>query len=335
MTGQRLLTAIVVGAIAVAALVAGASAAPSPARWRPLLKAHGAVDVVGPRSDGRLVVSTTGGLFLLAPGGSLEAFANGSGGYAPAKGGEAYAALALDRRLAAAKCAFQRDDVFVLDASSSPGIVRVTRDGRALRLLGFPKGAFPSGIAFDRTGRFGYRLLSTAVVRDKTTLYAIDCAGRTTVVARNAPRIEGGIVVAPSSFGRFAGDLIGADERTGKIYAFAPGGPVRLVVRAPLRAGSDLGVENLGFVPQGTGLAAYLADLGAPRSPTHGTDSVLVLRGPDMQRAALRAGDLVAATEGGASTIAVHCDRRCTVRIVAEGPVQTHGEGHVSFAAAP
>jgi hypothetical protein len=333
MPGPRLLIAIALGAAAVAALVASASAAQSPARWRPLLEAHGVVDVVGPRSDGRLVVSTTGGLHVLAPGGALEAFATGSGGYAPAKGGEPYAALALDRRLTGARCSFQRDDVFVLDASSTPGIVRVTRDGRALRLLDFPKGAFPSGIAFDHTGRFGYMLMSTAVVADKTTLYAIDCTGRMTVVVRDAPRVEGGIVVAPSSFGRFGGDLIAADERSGKIFAFAPGGTVRLVVRAPLRAGSDIGVENLGFVPHAPGphLAAYLADLGAPGSPTEGSDSILVLRGQDIARAGLRGGELVAATEGGAATIAVRCTRRCTVRTVAAGPAVTHAEGHVSF----
>jgi hypothetical protein len=171
------------------------------------------------------------------------------------------------------------------------------------------------------------------VTKDKTTLYAIDCVGHATVVAHDAPRVEGGIVVAPPSFGGFAGDLIAADERTGRIFAFGPRGGVRLVVRAPLRAGSDLGVENLGFVPRapGPGLAAYLADLGAPGSPTEGSDSILVLDGPDIERTGLRGGDLVAATEAGAATIAVRCTRRCTVRTVAAGPAVTHAEGHVSF----
>ena len=93
-----------------------------------------------------------------------------------------------------------------------------------MRLVDFPADAFPSGIAFDLLGRFGYRLLVTAVVAGKTTLYAIDCLGGRTVVARDAPRVEGGIAVAPSSFGRFGGDLIAPDEHSGRIFAFSPTG---------------------------------------------------------------------------------------------------------------
>ena len=81
----------------------------------------------------------------------------------------------------------------------------------------------------------------------------------------------------------------------------------------------------------GAGGAAYFADMGAPGSPTQGTDSVLALRGMELRRARLHAGDLVAATEAGAKTIAVRCARRCTVRRVAVGPAATHGEGHVTF----
>jgi hypothetical protein len=332
-----MLTALALGALAVAAVAPAATPQP---RWRPLVHAPGVVDVVGPRSDGRLVVSTRDGLFLLRPGGALEPFAAGAGGYVAPKAGEPYVALAFDRRLPASGCAFERDDVFVLDtaSASSAGVIRVRANGQAQRLLDLPKGAFPAGIAFDRTGRFGYRLLVAGIFDDKTTtLYAIDCAGKSTVVAHDAPRVEGGMVVAPASFGRFAGDLIAADERSGTIVAFGPGGNVRTVARPPLKAGGDIGVEGLGFVPGTLGprRAGYVADLGAPGSPTTGSDAVLVLRGQDLARAALRPGELVAITEAGAVTVAVRCAQRCTVRRVAVGPTVAHGEGHVTFGAAP
>jgi hypothetical protein len=328
----RLSAAFFCVAVAVAMLVNGASAASSGGRWRPLLEVPKIVDAVGPRADGRLVLSTLRGLFLLRPGGRAEAFANGTGGYAASRG-EPYIALAPERRLPAAKCSFERDDVFALDADSGPGVTRVTSTGHASRLLDLPAGAFPSGIAFDLAGRFGFRLLVTVIVDKKTTLYAIDCLGHATVLVRGAPRVEGGMVVAPRSFGRFAGELIAPNETTGRIYAFAPAGNVRLVVKSGLRAGGDIGVEGLGFVPAGLGSrgAAYFSDLGAPGAPTEGTNSLLVLRGRDLERAGLRAGELVASTEAGAITIAVRCARRCSVRHVADGPRATHGEGHVTF----
>jgi hypothetical protein len=291
------------------------------------------VDVVGPRSDGQLVLSTRQGLLLLSRGGAAQEFARGQGGYTAA-GSEPYVALVPGyRRLPGVKCSFHRDDVFALDADDSPGVVRVTRAGQAVRLVDLPTGAFPSGIAFDLSGRFGYRLLVTAEFDSKTTLYAIDCLGGMKEVTRNAPHVEGGIVVAPQTFGQFGGDLITADEMTGRILAFAPDGAVSVAAASGLPAGSDIGVEGLGFVPAGLGdgSAAYFSDLGSPGSPTEGTDSLLVLQGKDLSGAGLVPGELVAATEAGATTIAVRCARRCTVRRVAVGPAATHGEGHVTF----
>ena len=141
------------------------------------------------------------------------------------------------------------------------------------------------------------------------------------------------MAVAPSSFGRFGGDLIAPDEHSGRILAFSPTGAVRLVAKPAVAAGADIGVEGVGFVPRGfsrTG-SAYFSDLGAPGSPTEGTDSLLALRGTDLVRAGVRAGDLVAATEAGAITVSVRCARRCTVRRIGAGPVATHGEGHITF----
>jgi hypothetical protein len=333
MLGGRLFGATGCVLFAVVTLaITGATAAAS-AQWRPLLEVPAIVDVVGPRADGRLVLATRGGLFLFRPGSrAATAFARGPGGYVAA-GGEPYIALAPARRLQGKRCAFHRDDVFALDADSTPGVVRVVPRGLAVRLADFQAGAFPSGIAFDLVGRFGYRLLVTAVIDEKTTLYAIDCLGRLTVVTRDGPRVEGGMAVAPSSFGRFGGHLIAPDENSGRVFAFSPTGAVEVVVESGVPGGGDIGVEGVGFVPSRfsrTG-SAYFSDLGAPGSPTEGTDSLLVLRGADLERAQVRAGDLLAATEAGATTISVRCARRCTVRRVAEGPAATHGEGHIAF----
>jgi hypothetical protein len=302
-----------------------------------LVKVPGIVDVVGPRADGRLVLATRTGLFLLGPGGAAQPFANGPGGYA-ASGGEPYVALASGSRVWGVKgCSFERGDVFALDADSSPGVVRVRSSGQAAHFLDLPSGAFPSGITFDPFGRFGYRLLVTATFENnaKTTLYAIDCLGRLSVLVEGGPRVEGGIVVAPPSFGRFGGRLIAPDEHTGRIHAFDRNGTVELVVDPGLPAGGDIGVESLGFVPPrvGKGAAVYFADLGAPGAPTAGNDALLVLRGQDLTRASLRAGELLAATEGGGTTIAIACAATCTVRRVADGLPSAHGEGHLTFVA--
>jgi hypothetical protein len=210
--------------------------------------------------------------------------------------------------------------VYALDAGSAPGIVRVRPNGQASRFLDLPAGVFPSGITFDRFGRFGYRLLVTATSANntQTTLYAIDCLAHPSVIAQGALHVEGGIVVAPSSFGQFGGRLIAADENTGHIYAVGRDGTVKLVADSGLPSGGDIGVEALGFVPSrlGSGAAVYFSDLGAPGSPTQGDDALLVLRGQDLARASLRSGELVAAAEGGGATIAVSCAASCSVRRV-------------------
>jgi hypothetical protein len=314
---------ILAAAGAALGLVAGA---PS---WRPIAHVPGIVDVAGPRVDGRLVLSTHTGLYHLRPGGSPVPFA--AQGYAGAAG-EPYIALVTRPARQSAGCSFARNDVFALDPGSTPGVVRIAANGQATRLADLASGVFPSGIAYDTTGRFGSRLLVTGVVNNTTTLYAIDCTGAVATVTEGAPRVEGGIVVAPRRFGHFGGDLIAADENTGTLYAFGPRGAVAHVADSGVAAGGDIGIEALGFVPVLTGRAgAYVADLGAPGSPTEGTDSLLSLARGDLVRSGVRPGDLLAVSEGGAATVAVRCARACTVREVAAGPAATHGEGHVAF----
>lgn len=322
--------AIAVSIVLLASSVA--SAAPATGNWRAVVKVPGIVDVVGPRADGRLVLSTHGGLFVMPRTGSPVAYARGPQGYAGSPG-EPYIALGSGHRVPGAGCAFPRDVVFVLAPVGAPGVIRVDRSGRSSRFANLPAGAFPTGIAIDAVGRFGYRLLVTSFASGTTKLYAFDCRGRSRVAASGAPHVEGGLAVAPRTFGRFGGNLIAADEVTGGIYAFGPGGRVRLVARSGLPAGGDIGVESVGFVPPKLGprSAAYLADMGAPGSPTSGSDSLLILGGTTLSRANFHAGELVVASEAGARTIAVRCVRRCSVRRVADGPTVAHAEGHITF----
>jgi hypothetical protein len=323
----------IAGAVCIALIAPSvASAGPAPGQWRAVAKVPGIVDVVGPRADGRLVLSTHGGLYVMRPTGSPVPFARGSQGYGGSPG-EAYLALGNGHRVSGAGCAFRQDMIFVLDPDATPGIVRVGRDGHSSRFADLPAGAFPSGITIDTVGSFGYRLLVTSVAAGKTTLTAFDCRGRARVVATGAPHVEGGIAVAPRTFGRFGSKLIAPDEVTGRIYAFGPRGLVRLVAESGLPAGGDIGVESVGFVPPKLGRrgAAYLADMGAPGSPTSGSDSLLILAGSDLSRANLRPGELIVATEAGAKTLAVRCGRLCRVRHVADGPTVAHAEGHITF----
>lgn len=328
----RLRVALLLAGAAIAAVATAGWSATSqePVRWRPLFALHGAFDVSGPRADGRLVIATSQGLFLYRRGGVPTPFARGPGGYQPSIG-ENYLALARDRRLSGAGCRFRRDDVYILDPAANPGVIKVDRQGKAQRLVSFP-GAFLSGITFDHVGRFGSRLLVTARIANKLTLYAVDCRGGVRILVQGGPQVEGGIAVAPLGFGRFGGQLVAADEFSGNIYAIDPRGRVRVLAASGLPGGTDLGVESVGFVPPGFNRRgrAYLADPAAPGAPTEGTDSILVLSGSELIRNGVRAGDMLVAAEAGARTIVVRCLRRCSVRRIGRGPAATHGEGHLT-----
>jgi hypothetical protein len=194
----------------------GASAAPpQQVAWQSAVPAPGIVDLAGPRSDGRLVAALGSDLSLFG-GGPLVPLtsASGPGAYAPFSG-EAYIALAPEVRLRKAGCSFHRDDVFAI-GDQPDRIIRVNRNGRASNFVNLPS-PFLSAIAFDRVGSFGHRLLVTGTANGQSTLYAIDCRGRAKVLASGAPLVEGGMAVAPRSFGRFGGRLIAVDEFSGRI----------------------------------------------------------------------------------------------------------------------
>ncbi len=290
------------------------------------------IDIAGPRRDGQLVATTSRTLFLFRPDRTVRSFARGHGGYRATGKGEPYIALS-PAGSAHGACSFGRDAVYALDVGQPPGIVRIDRSGRARRFANLPAGETPNGIAFDDTGAFGGRLIVTGAASGRTEVMSLDCRGRVRVLTPTAPRIEGGIAVAPRSFGAYGGQLIAADERSGRLIAVDARGSARTIADSGLPTGGDIGIESAGFVPRGFGSGgmAYLADRGVPGNKHPGTDSILALSARALKRAGVASGDLLIAAEGGAKTISVRCGTNCTVRHVADGPAVTHGEGHITF----
>lgn len=305
-----------------------------PARWQEFRHLTGVVDVAGPLGDGAFVVAAGGRLYLLTGNGTLTPFARGAGGYRTSLS-EPYITVAENVALASSHCSFGINEIFALEPDSArPAIIEISGAGQAQQFARLPAGESLSGIAFDRTGRFGHRLLITGERHGATTVYAIDCAGTVSTIARGGPPVEGGMAVAPAAFGQFGGDLIAPNETSGRVYAFTPDGHVALLVSSGLPFGQDIGVESTGFVPPGFTAAwsAYLADLFAGRENKHpGDNSLLRIAGARLIAAGVRPGDLLVATEGGALTIDVRCAATCSVRYVADGPAIAHGEGHIAF----
>jgi hypothetical protein len=319
--------------LALLLVFAGADAAHAEqVSWAPFQSAPGAVDVAGPRSDGRLAVAMYGGIQLFN-GRALTPFTFQTGPGAYSQGiGEPYLAVTPRIRLPKAGCSFHRDDIFALDYPV--GIRRISRSGAASDFAS-PPSPFLSGITFDRVGTFGHRLLATGQAGGRTSLFAVDCRGRVTTLTDHGPLVEGGIEVAPRSFGRFGGRLIAPDETSGAIYAFKPDGNAAAVAMPGLLTGGDIGVESLGFVPKlGRNGAAFLSDRSDQAQPHPGTGSILRLTASQLRRAKVAAGDLLVATEGGAETVAIRCRkgrRACGVRMVGPGPSIAHAEGHIAF----
>jgi hypothetical protein len=229
---------------------------------------------------------------------------------------------------------FPSDTTFAIEPSQSPGVIAIDRNGTAHRFADLPMGARPNGITFDSVGRFGYRLLVSSAQHGGTTVLAVDCRGTLSTITAHAPVIEGGVVVAPASFGSFGGDFIAPDEGSGRIFAIAPNGRTTLVARSYLPSGPDTGVESAGFVPNSFSSRgmAFLADRFSRGNAHPGTNNLLRLPGSELIRAGVRPGDLLVASEGGAQTIDVRCSNTCTVRHIADGPAVAHGEGHIVFA---
>jgi hypothetical protein len=315
--------------LAVALIPLGATPAPQAAAarvtWQQGAHVRGVFDVVGPRSDGRLVVAATGGLYLLDAAGKVARFARA---YTPSAG-EPYIAMSPGVRDSAGHCAFARDAVAAIDlAPGKPGVTLISPAGRVSRLATIRGVTNLFGITIDGTGRFGHRIL--VVGRQPgghTQISAIDCRGHVTTVGTVAVPLEGGIAVAPSTFGAFAGQLIAPNELDGSIYAVSPAGRIRTVAKSGLPFGQDMGVESLGFVPSSGPGGAFMSDRATAGGLHPGHDRVLRLSGAALKAAGVRHGDLLAGTEGGATVIRVRCAVACSVRSVVATPTAAHGEG--------
>jgi hypothetical protein len=320
-----------VALILAGAVPAGAAGERAPLTWSRWQHVPGVLDVVGPRGDGRLVVAAAGKLLLLDPAtGTQTRIAGGPGGYSHSADGEPYITLSPGLPVAAAGCTFVRDELFVLELHPAGGVLRIDAQGRAQRFAAVDGVDSLNGITFDSTGRFGGRLLVTGPAHGATVVAAIDCRGAVTHVTDAAPVVEGGIAVAPAGFGAFGGDLMAPDELSGNLYAIRPDGSTATLARSGLPVGGDIGVEGVAFVPPGfeAGGAAYFADRSTPGNPHPGSDSLLRLDGRSLYAAGVRDGDLLAATEGGAGAITVHCGPTCQVTRVVAGD-SAHGEGHL------
>lgn len=303
---------------------------PQAAVWRPFRHVRGIVDLASPSPAGTIVVAARGRLFTLSPAHGLRPFAPR---YAAPPGLEPYIVRSPGLRVAGAGCAFPAGTTYALRLSGGDGVTAVSPGGTVRKFAVLPRRGLENGIAFDETGRFGHRLLVTTKVGQQTVVSAIDCRGRVQTLTRGAPRVEGGIAVAPAGFGRFGGDLIAPDELSGNIYAIASSGRATRLVASGLPHGQDVGVESEGFVPR-VFRSALVADRGTARNRHPGDNEILRIPAPALTRAGVRAGDLLVVGEGGAETIDVRCHAACRVRVVAHGPTVAHIEGHVIFSRA-
>jgi hypothetical protein len=295
--------------------------------WGTFSHAASPIDLALGRSDGKPVVAANGRLYVLT-GRRLRRFAPA---YHSNPGLEAYIAIAAGRHPG---CGFGRDAVYAIRLQDGRGVTRVRPTGQVSRFAAISAPGLINGITFDEVGSFGYRLLVTINHGTTTTVDAVSCHGAVTTLTSSAPRVEGGIVVAPRSFGRFAGDLIAPDELSGRIFAISPRGVSTLVANSGLPHGQDFGVESEAFVPSARATRVLVADRLTRRNRHPGDNVLLSLGAGALHAAGVRPGDLLVAGEGGAFTDAVRCGARdCRVRYVANGPSEAHVEGHIAFVA--
>ena len=291
------------------------------------MSAHRPLDLVTP-GGGTAVLEAGGRLFLLRASGRvvpIDPAYNSPGGEEP------YVAVpAAGHR----GCSFGPGAIYAIRLANARGVIRISASGHIRRFAGLRAPGLIDGIAFDETGAFGYRLLVTINHGSTTTVVAIDCHGAVTTVTRTAPRVEGGIAVAPGAgrFGRFSGDLIAPDETGGRIFAITPEGKSFLVANSGLPHGGDIGVESEAFVPNRQRFDALVADRLTPGNPHPGDDVVLRLGSSALRAAGVKPYDLLVATEGSAFADAVRCGASgCQVHHVADGPPEAHVEGHIAF----
>jgi hypothetical protein len=329
-----------IGGFALVSAVA-ASAAMSQARahradvvaWQHWRHVKGVIDVSGPRSDGRFVVSANGRLLLLRPAdGHLSHYPTAGAAYSAAPSLEPYTAIAGARQVVpSARCRFPRDTVYAIVPARPTAVLAITPAGRTSQLAPISGVASLNGITFDTAGRFGGRLLVVGLTDDgHGALVTVDCRGRTHTLTTTAPHLEGGLVVAPSGFGKVGGDLLAPDELEGRVIVLGPDGSVSDLVKPVQPTGPDIGVESLGFVPS-TLQDAFVSDHLVPGNANPGQDLILRLTRLQLRSAGVQAGDLLVALEGGGKTLDVRCAPSCRTRTIGAAPSGAHIEGSISF----
>ena len=185
------------------------------ARWLAFAHLRRPLDLVADDDGRRIVATASGRLWALGPIGAVQAFAPGRARIPqPRRRGAIHRPLA--GRLLRNRVRLRAAARFRTRSRRS----LAARARTAIRRLGEP--GLIDGLAFDTTGEFGHRLLVTINAGTRTTVDAIGCAGIVHAITRSAPRVEGGIAVAPATFGRFAGDLIAPGETSGRIFAITP-----------------------------------------------------------------------------------------------------------------
>lgn len=310
-------------------LAAPATVTPAWQSWQHL---PGVFDLAGPRSDGRLVAAAGSGLFLVSADGTSAPFADGSGGYRVAAGPEAYIDLSPGLPVAGAGCKFTLDDVFAIRPAAPLGITRVDAQGHASNFVNISGVDSLNGIVFDRVGRFDHRLIVTGPHNQHTTILAIDCKGGVVRITDSAPPAEGGLAIAPSTFGSHGGELIAPDENSGAVWSISATGQAELLVASGIAHGGDIGVESAGFVPPGfvagSGFA-YVADRATANNPHPGMDTILRMPAGMLGPTRVRDGDLLIAAEGGGVTIDVSCGATCQARTIVSTGTTAHVEGHL------
>jgi hypothetical protein len=308
---------------------ATSASAAGPLAWQRFAHVRGVLDLTSPLPGTATIRVAAHGRLETLSGQRLRPI---SPRYSAPPGLEAYIAESSLQRVPGAGCRFPRDALYALRLTQGDGVTVVDQRGHVRRFATLPSRGLEDGITFDLGGRFGHRLLVTTYIKHAgtSTVAAIDCRGQVTVVTRRAPRVEGGIAIAPASFGRYGGDLIAPDELTGNIYAISPSGHVSLVANSGLAHGQDIGSESEGFVPAHYA-DALVSDRGTPHNRHPGDNQILALPQRSLRSAGVTTGDLLVVDEADAGTIAVTCSSTCRVRHIANGPADAHIEGHVVF----
>jgi len=326
-------------------LVAGATTAAEapvagPLAWEQWHSRPGVVDVAGPLSTGELMVAAGPSLFRVRRDDGRESelsLAYSLPPLAPPAGTEPYIAVP-PQEVTGGTCPFPRDTVFALRPASPGAVMSIDPLGTVSTFTSLADSGRLNGITFDTVGRFGHRLVVTGGLSGgHTAVVAIDCHGAATTLTRNAPRVEGGLTIAPTALAGFGGDLIAPDEASGNVLAIDPSGTSTVIAQSGVPTGDDIGVEGVAFVPPGflAGGTAYTADRGTPGNPHPGTDTVLRLPASAFAAAGVREGDMLLSTEASAIIVDIRCtpraarEARCTARTLGMGKTVAHGEGHI------